>query len=108
MKVFELCHVDIYNVRQGGRSKNVRGIYLYHFCIIFVKLCTFHCPCSANSCQFALPAERYVAWNWIRENWSTLAGMYDTAISSSVSRIIAAVASDFNTAWDLRLELSYT
>jgi len=45
---------------------------------------------------------RYVAWNWIRANWSQLSAYYDTAISSSVGRIISAAASDFNTEWDLR------
>jgi len=45
---------------------------------------------------------RYVAWNWIRLNWSKLAAYYDTAISSSVGRIISAVAGDFNTDWDLK------
>jgi len=44
---------------------------------------------------------RYIAWNWIRENWGALAAYYDTAISSSVGRIITAVASDFNTEFEL-------
>jgi len=45
---------------------------------------------------------RYVAWNWIRQNWGALSAYYDTAISSSVGRIITAVASDFNTAFELQ------
>ena len=44
---------------------------------------------------------RYVAWDWIRNNWSLLAAYYDTAISSGVSRIIATVAGDFNPPFDL-------
>jgi len=45
---------------------------------------------------------RYVAWNWIRQNWGALSAYYDTAISSSVGRIITAVASDFNTEFELK------
>jgi len=45
---------------------------------------------------------RYVAWNWIRQNWGALSAYYDTAISSSVGRIITAVASDFNTNFELQ------
>merc|ERR1712142_162699 len=44
---------------------------------------------------------RYIAWNWIRDNWERLSSYYDTAISSSVGRIISAVAKDFNTAFEL-------
>jgi len=44
---------------------------------------------------------RYVAWNWIRQNWGALSAYYDTAISSSVGRIITAVAADFNTEFEL-------
>ena len=44
---------------------------------------------------------RYIAWNWIRDNWERLSTYYDTAISASVGRIIAAVAKDFNTAFEL-------
>jgi len=44
---------------------------------------------------------RYVAWNWIRQNWGALSAYYDTAISSSVGRIISAVAADFNTEFEL-------
>ena len=44
---------------------------------------------------------RYIAWNWIRDNWERLSNYYDTAISSSVGRIISAVAKDFNTAFEL-------
>jgi len=44
---------------------------------------------------------RYVAWNWIRSSWAELSAYYDTAISSSVGRIITAVASDFNTRFEL-------
>ena len=45
---------------------------------------------------------RYLAWNWIRQNWADLSAYYDTAISSSVGRIITGVASDFNTEFDLQ------
>merc|ERR1712013_708727 len=45
---------------------------------------------------------RYVAWNWIRQNWGALSAYYDTAISSSVGRIISAVAADFNTEFELQ------
>merc|ERR1711915_998439 len=44
---------------------------------------------------------RYVAWNWIRSSWAELSAYYDTAISSSVGRIITGVASDFNTRFEL-------
>ena len=44
---------------------------------------------------------RYVAWDWIRANWAALSAYYDTAISSSVGRIISAVAGDFNTPHNL-------
>merc|ERR1711942_522546 len=45
---------------------------------------------------------QYVAWNWIRQNWGALSAYYDTAISSSVGRIISAVAADFNTEFELQ------
>jgi len=44
---------------------------------------------------------RYIAWNWIRDNWERLSSYYDTAISSSVKRMIEAVANDFNTELEL-------
>ena len=44
---------------------------------------------------------RYIAWNWIRDNWDRLSSYYDTAISSSVGRIINGVAKDFNTPFEL-------
>jgi len=44
---------------------------------------------------------RYIAWDWIRGNWAALFAHYDTAISSSVGRIISAVAGDFNTPFNL-------
>ena len=44
---------------------------------------------------------RYIAWNWIRDNWERLSSYYDTAISSSVGRIINGVAKDFNTPFEL-------
>jgi len=47
-------------------------------------------------------AGRYLAWNWIRQNWGELSAYYDTAISSSVGRIITGVASDFNTEFELQ------
>eukprot|EP00092_Neocalanus_flemingeri_P026889 GFUD01029145.1.p1 GENE.GFUD01029145.1~~GFUD01029145.1.p1 ORF type:complete len:1053 (+),score=224.11 GFUD01029145.1:199-3357(+) len=47
-------------------------------------------------------AGRYLAWNWIRQFWPELSAYYDTAISSSVGRIITAVASDFNTEFELQ------
>jgi len=47
-------------------------------------------------------AGRYLTWNWVRQNWGKLSTYYDTAISSSVGRIIAAIAEDFNTEWDLK------
>jgi len=45
---------------------------------------------------------RYIAWDWIRANWAQLSAYYDTAISSSIGRILTAVASDFNTDFNLR------
>merc|ERR1712200_396520 len=44
----------------------------------------------------------YIAWDWIRANWAQLSAYYDTAISSSIGRILTAVASDFNTDFNLR------
>jgi len=44
---------------------------------------------------------RYLAWNWIRDKWEDISSYYDTAISSSVSRMITAVANDFNTPLEL-------
>jgi len=45
---------------------------------------------------------RYIAWDWIRANWAQLSAYYDTAISSSIGRILSAVAGDFNTEYNLR------
>jgi len=44
---------------------------------------------------------RYIAWDWIRANWAQLSAYYDTAISSSIGRILSAVAGDFNTEYNL-------
>jgi len=44
---------------------------------------------------------RYLAWNWIRDKWEDISNYYHTAISSSVSRMITAVANDFNTPLEL-------
>ena len=44
---------------------------------------------------------RYVAWDWIRNNWSLLSAYYDTAISSGLSGIIASVAGDYNTPFEV-------
>jgi len=44
---------------------------------------------------------RYLAWNWLRQNWSRISQYYDTAISSAVGRMITAVAADFNTEFEL-------
>jgi len=44
---------------------------------------------------------RNIAWDWIRANWGALSEYYDTAISSSIGRIISAVAADFNTEFEL-------
>ena len=44
---------------------------------------------------------RYLAWNWIRDSWDEISTYWDTAISSSVGRMITAVAGDFNTELEL-------
>merc|ERR1712080_77371 len=45
---------------------------------------------------------RYVAWNWIRYNWMELLDYFDIhGAGSRFSRIISAVAGDFNTKFDL-------
>ena len=52
---------------------------------------------------------RYVAWNWIRSNWSGISSYFDTAISSAVGSMVSSVAADFNTRLDLaELEQFYT
>ena len=45
---------------------------------------------------------RYVAWNWIRDNWSVLTGYFDNGLSTRFKNIISAVADDFNTPFDLK------
>ena len=45
---------------------------------------------------------RYVAWNWIRGNWSRLAQYFDTGLSTRFKIIVSSVAEDFNTAFDLK------
>jgi hypothetical protein len=38
----------------------------------------------------------YLAWNWLRSKWSLISTYFDTAISSSVGKMITACAKDFN------------
>ena len=45
---------------------------------------------------------RDMTWDWIRSNWKHLSSYFDTAISSSIGRVISAVTSDFHT--DLQLQ----
>ena len=43
-----------------------------------------------------------MTWDWLRNKWDKLSGYFDTAISSSVGRIIKSVTSDFNTPFELK------
>jgi len=45
---------------------------------------------------------RYVAWNWIRDNWAQLRLYFDNGLSTRFKIIISSVADDFNTAFDLK------
>jgi len=45
---------------------------------------------------------RYIAWNWIRNNWNLIRELYDTGIISFTSSMIEGIAGDFNTASDLK------
>jgi len=35
---------------------------------------------------------RYLVWNWIRSKWSVVSAYFDTAISSSVGKMVTACA----------------
>ena len=45
---------------------------------------------------------RYVAWNWIRDNWAQLRLYFDNGLSTRFKIVISSVADDFNTAFDLK------
>lgn len=45
---------------------------------------------------------RYVAWNWIRQNWQLLRTYFDSGLSTRFKIIISTVANDFNTDFDLK------
>ena len=45
---------------------------------------------------------RDLTWDWLRSNWNRLSEYFDTAISSSVGRMIGSISQDFNT--DLKLK----
>ena len=44
---------------------------------------------------------RYIAWNWMRQNWLQLHEYFDSGLSTRFKRIISTVADDFNTELDL-------
>lgn len=45
---------------------------------------------------------RYMTWNWLRNKWDEISVYFDTAISSSVGRIVSSVTKDFNTPFELK------
>jgi aminopeptidase N len=45
---------------------------------------------------------RDMTWDWLRSNWDQISSYFDTAISSSVGKIVSSIASDFNTELKLK------
>ena len=43
-----------------------------------------------------------MTWNWLRNSWTKISAYYDTAISSSVGRIVKYATKDFNTPFELK------
>ena len=44
----------------------------------------------------------YLAWSWMRLNWSAISQYFDVSISSSVGKIIKACAKGFNNEIELK------
>jgi hypothetical protein len=57
--------------------------------------------CQNNS-EIISIAGRYMTWNWLRNSWTKISAYYDTAISSSVGRIVTYATRDFNTPFELK------
>ena len=45
---------------------------------------------------------RDLTWDWLRSNWDQISSYFDTAISSSVGKMVSSIASDFNTELKLK------
>ena len=45
---------------------------------------------------------RDMTWDWLRSNWDQISSYFDTAISSSVGKIVSSIATDFNTELKLK------
>ena len=48
------------------------------------------------------PLGRFLTWDWIRNDWVKISNYFDTAISSSVGKMIKSVAANFNTPYELK------
>jgi hypothetical protein len=44
----------------------------------------------------------YLAWGWLRNNWVAIGSYFDTAISSSVGKMIKSCAAGFNSPLELK------
>lgn len=47
-------------------------------------------------------AGHFLVWNWLRSRWADVSEYFDTAISSSVGKMISSCAQDFNTELELK------